>query len=69
MLTFIAETREYVWGELRNGDRPTGQQVGDHLRNVRAALPPGVQQIYGGPMRGSTAGKLSRRMKNATPDS
>jgi|SRR5579872_791505 len=47
MLTFIAETREYVWGELRNGDRPTGQQIGDHLRNVGAALPPGVKQIYG----------------------
>ena len=25
MLTFIAETREYVWGELRNGDRPWGK--------------------------------------------
>ncbi|HEY6338835.1 MAG TPA: IS1380 family transposase [Candidatus Sulfotelmatobacter sp.] len=47
MLTFIAETREYVWGGLRNGDRPTGKQIGDHLRNVRAALPPGVKQIYG----------------------
>jgi hypothetical protein len=47
MLTFIAETREYVWGELRNGDRPTGQQIGDHLRHVQAALPPGVKQIYG----------------------
>ncbi len=39
MLTFLAETREYVWGELRNGDRPTGKQIGDHLRNVGAALP------------------------------
>jgi len=47
MLTFIAETREYVWGELRNGDRPTGKQIGDHLRNVHAALPPSVKQIYG----------------------
>jgi hypothetical protein len=47
MLTFIAETREYVWGELRNGDRPTGKQIGDHLRNVGAAMPPGVKQIYG----------------------
>jgi hypothetical protein len=47
MLTFIAETREYVWGELRNGDRPTGKQIGEHLRSVRAALPPGVKQIYG----------------------
>jgi hypothetical protein len=47
MLTFIAETREYVWGELRNGDRPTGKQVGDHLRHVRAALPPDVKKICG----------------------
>jgi hypothetical protein len=47
MLTFIAETREYVWGELRNGDRPTGKQIGDHLRNAGAALPAGVKQIYG----------------------
>jgi Transposase DDE domain group 1 len=47
MLTFIAETREYVWGELRNGDRPTGKQIGDHLRSVGASLPPGVKHIYG----------------------
>src|ERR1700736_4557612 len=47
ILTFLAETREYIWGELRNGDRPTGQQIRDHIRNVRAALPPGVKQIYG----------------------
>jgi hypothetical protein len=47
MLTFIAETREYVWGELRNGDRPDGKQIGDHIRNVCAALPPCVKQILG----------------------
>ena len=47
MLTFIAETREYVWGELRNGDRPGGKQIYDHLRNVQQALPPGVKRIYG----------------------
>ena len=47
MLTFIAETREYIWGELRNGDRPTGKQIGDHIRDVCAALPPCVKQIYG----------------------
>jgi hypothetical protein len=47
MLTFIAETREYVCGELRNGDRPSGKQIGDHIRNVHAALPPGVKQVYG----------------------
>ena len=42
-----AETREYVRGELRNGCRPTGEQIGDQLRSVGAALPPGVKQIYG----------------------
>ena len=47
MLTFIAETREYLWGGLRNGDRPTGKQIGDHIRNVCAALPPCVKQIFG----------------------
>src|ERR1700689_4440247 len=47
MLTFIAETREYIWGELHNGDRPTGKQIGDHIRNACAALPPSVNQIYG----------------------
>jgi hypothetical protein len=47
MLTFIAETREYVWGELRNGDRPNGKQIHDHLRNVHAALPAGVKRICG----------------------
>ena len=45
MLTFIAETREYVWGELRNGDRPTGKQIYDHLKNAIAALPDGVGEI------------------------
>src|ERR1039457_5881856 len=47
MLTFLAETREYVWGELRNGDRPSGKQIHDHLRNAQQALPPSVKQIYG----------------------
>src|ERR1039458_2461934 len=47
MLTFIAETREYLWGELRNGDRPSGQQIGDHIRKMCAALPPCVKQIFG----------------------
>ena len=47
MLTFIAETREYIWGELRNGDRPDGKQIDGHIRNVCAALPAGVKQVYG----------------------
>jgi Transposase DDE domain group 1 len=47
MLTFIAETREYIWGELRNGDRPTGKQIGEHIRNVCMSMPSCVQQIFG----------------------
>ncbi|MBO0800372.1 MAG: IS1380 family transposase [Blastocatellia bacterium] len=45
MLTFIAETREYLWGELRNGDRPTGKQVYEHLNKAIAALPEGVGDV------------------------
>src|SRR6266481_5486092 len=46
LLTFLAETREYVGGELRNGDRPTGLQIARHLESVFAALPPAVRTIY-----------------------
>lgn len=46
MLTFVAETREYLWGELRNGDRPTGKQIRDHLKQAIGALPPGVKRIF-----------------------
>jgi hypothetical protein len=46
ILTFLAETREYVGGELRNGDRPTGAQIARHLQQVLAALPPTVNTIY-----------------------
>jgi hypothetical protein len=46
ILTFLAETREYIGGELRNGDRPTGAQIVRHLQSVFAALPPQVQTIY-----------------------
>src|SRR6266571_4227830 len=45
ILTFLAETREYIWGELRNGDRPTGKQIGDHIRNVCAAVPTMVKTL------------------------
>ena len=31
MLIFIAETREYLWGGLRNGDRPSGKEIARHL--------------------------------------
>jgi Transposase DDE domain group 1 len=46
ILTFLAETREYIWGELRNGDRPTGQQIARHLESVFAALPQGIVKIF-----------------------
>src|SRR5260370_509308 len=47
ILTFLGETREYVGGELRNGDRPTGKQIARHLESVFAALPETVQTIRG----------------------
>ena len=39
ILTFLAETREYLMGGLRNGDRPTGRQIGleSAFRTCRAA--------------------------------
>jgi len=46
ILTFLAETREYVSGELRNGDRPTGAQIARHLESVFAGLPRSVESIY-----------------------
>jgi hypothetical protein len=46
ILTFLAETREYIGGELRHGDRPTGKQIAAHLKQVFAALPPGVKRIF-----------------------
>src|SRR5450755_1803445 len=46
ILTFIAETREYIWGELRNGDRPTGKQIARHLHSAFQALPDGVEKIF-----------------------
>jgi DDE family transposase len=46
ILTFLAETREYVAGELRNGDRPSGAQIARHLESVFACLPEGVEVIY-----------------------
>jgi Transposase DDE domain group 1 len=46
ILTFLAETREYIAGELRNGDRPTGAQIARHLQSVFAAVPKGVETMY-----------------------
>jgi len=46
ILTFIAETREFIAGQLRNGDRPTGTQIAAHLRTVFQSLPAVVVQIF-----------------------
>jgi hypothetical protein len=46
ILTFIAETREYIGGELRNGDRPDGKQIARHLAEVFATLPACVVRTF-----------------------
>jgi hypothetical protein len=46
ILSFIAETREYASGELRNGDRPGGGEIARHLDAVEKSLPPGVKRVY-----------------------
>ena len=64
ILTFMAETREYIGGELRNGDRPTGAQIARHLEGVFAAVPRCVRKtVTRGPMPASIAGKPSRPMR------
>ena len=46
ILSFIAETREFIGGELRNGDRPTGKQIARHLQEVFQALPRCVVSLF-----------------------
>ena len=43
ILTFVADTREYLAGDLHNGDRPTAKQIARHLRRAFALLPPGTR--------------------------
>ena len=64
ILTFLAETREYISGELRNGDRPTGVQIARHLEQVFAALPPQAKTIHARADSGSTVGRRSKRTKS-----
>jgi len=47
ILTFLAETREYISGELRQGKRPSGQQMAAHLDSVFSSIPKGVEICYG----------------------
>ena len=46
ILTFRAETREYISGELHNGDRPTGPEIARHLKSVFEGLPAGAETIF-----------------------
>ena len=46
ILTFLAETREYISGELHNGDRPTGSEIARHLESVFEVLPMEVETIF-----------------------
>jgi hypothetical protein len=46
ILTFLAETKEYVAGALRTGDRPSGKEIAAHLERVRAALPQTVRIVH-----------------------
>jgi hypothetical protein len=46
ILTFLAETKEYVAGALHNGDRPDGKEIAAHLRNVASALPAAVKTVF-----------------------
>jgi len=45
ILTFIAETREYLWGGLRSGDRPSGKEIARHIAEAVKALPAAVKRI------------------------
>ena len=43
ILTFVAETKEYVSGALRSGDRPDGKDIAAHLDRAVDALPATVK--------------------------
>src|SRR5260370_6947220 len=49
ILTFIAETHEYVGGELRNGNRPNRKQNARHLPSVIEALPMRIETLFSRP--------------------
>jgi hypothetical protein len=46
ILTFLGETKEYVVGALRKGDRPTGREIATHLESAFDALPATVKKFY-----------------------
>ena len=46
ILSFLAETREFIGGELRNGDKPTGKQIARHLEEVFQSIPRRVVSFF-----------------------
>jgi hypothetical protein len=46
ILTVMAETKEYVAGALRTGDRPSGKEIAAHLDSAYSALPPTVTTVH-----------------------
>src|SRR5260221_8393897 len=46
ILTLLAETREYVGGELRKGGRRAGKQIAHDLDGVFAEVPKTVERVY-----------------------
>jgi hypothetical protein len=70
ILTFLAETKEYVAGALRTGDRPSGKEIAAHLDSAYAALPATVKTVYGRAGPGGRPGfycwEASRLMRRGT---
>jgi hypothetical protein len=46
ILTFVADTKEYLVGALRTGDRPSGKEIAAHLESVFRGLPAMVKTVY-----------------------
>jgi hypothetical protein len=57
ILTFLAETREYVAGELRHGIAPAGRRLRGTWRAYLRRCRPAWQGSTHGPTRASTVGK------------
>ena len=46
ILTFMAETREYIYGDLHSGDRHSGKEIAAHIQKAVESLPTCVKKIY-----------------------
>ena len=46
ILTFLAETREYLMGGYAMDDRPSGKEIVAHPESAFRALPAGAKKIF-----------------------